>query len=43
MADLLAQVWLWMADAFEDRPAYAIGTALVCAALIAGVIVVIGA
>lgn len=43
MADMLAQIWLWMADAFEDRPAYAIGTVLVFAALIAGVVVVIGA
>jgi hypothetical protein len=43
MADLLAQMWLWMADAFEDRPAYAIGTALVFVALLAGVVVVMGA
>jgi hypothetical protein len=43
MADLLAQMWLWIADAFEDRPAYAIGIAFVFAALIAGVVVVIGA
>lgn len=40
---MLAQMWLWVADAFENRPAYAIGTALVFAALIAGVVVVIGA
>ena len=26
---MLTQIWLWMADAFEGRPVYAVGTALV--------------
>jgi hypothetical protein len=27
MADLLAQLWLWIADAFDDRPVAAVATA----------------
>jgi hypothetical protein len=41
MADMLAQVWLWIADSFEDRPVVAILVALVFAALIAAAVVVV--
>lgn len=42
MADILAQIWLWVADSFEDRPVAALVCAAVFAALIAGAVVVLG-
>ena len=41
MADMLAQVWLWIADRFESRPVAAIITAVVFGALIAAAVVVV--
>lgn len=43
MADMLAQVWLWVADAFEGRPVAALLTALAFAALIGGAVFLVGA
>lgn len=42
MADLLAQLWLWIADAFDDRPVAATATALAFFVLIGGAIAVFG-
>ena len=43
MADMLAQIWIWIADEFEGRPVLAVVTALAVAALIGGVVALIGA
>jgi hypothetical protein len=42
MADVLAQVWLWIADAFEGRPSAAIVTALAFFAFIGAAVAVFG-
>ena len=42
VADLLAQLWVWVADAFEDMPLMAITTALAFFALIGGAVAVFG-
>jgi hypothetical protein len=43
MADMLAQVWLWIANAFEDRSVLTIVIALAFAVLIGSAIAVLGA
>lgn len=40
---MLAQVWLWIADAFEGRPVLAIVTAVAFVVLIGSAIAVLGA
>jgi hypothetical protein len=42
MADALAQIWLWIADEFEDRPVVAIGVLVAFALAIAGAVIVFG-
>lgn len=42
MADMLAQMWMWIADAFDDRPFAAVLCAAIVAALIAVVVVMVG-
>jgi hypothetical protein len=41
MPDMLAQVWLWIADSLENRPLVAILLALAFAALIAAAVVMV--
>jgi len=41
MADMLAQVWLWIADRLEGRPVAAIVVAVAFGALIAAAAVVV--
>lgn len=41
MADMLAQVWLWIGDSFEGRPAAAIFVALAFAALVAAAVMLV--
>ena len=42
MADELAQIWLWTADEFEERPALAVVVLLGFALAIAGALIVLG-
>jgi preprotein translocase subunit SecF len=41
VAHALAEIWLWVGDRFERRPAAAAITALVLAALIAATVVLV--
>ena len=42
MADMLVQIWLWIADSFEKRPLAAIACAVLFAGLTAVAIAVLG-
>ena len=42
MADMFAQVWLWLANAWEDRPWVSLGVFLLFAALVAASVLVFG-
>lgn len=42
MADMFAQIWLWIADAWEDRPWVSLGVFSLFAALVVGSVLLFG-